>query len=283
MRAGRGPPVPQVGHHGRVPRAAERREEPVGKGWQLVRTIGHIPGSTRKWIWTPAERGGPPRGPRRRGRPSPKPLLKSESEARHEQVRSVQLAASSTSQERRSAEPVRDRGRRSRTASPAASGVSQERRTAESRKQDDRPPLVRPAWRKDTRGEQEAEMPEVSGGPQAPPSPPSLLSDDSVRQGQGGVIVGTLKQAKKDRACFQCGQTGHFSKNCPTRPRGDQERQCRYCQEFGHIPLDCTGAGIPRQDQRVEEGIWAALQGRKGGQITRRDSGLGTDGPENEA
>ena len=67
LRVGRDPPLPQAGHHGRMPRAAGKREEPVAKGWRLVRTSGHIPGSSRKSRWTPAERGGLSRGPRRRG------------------------------------------------------------------------------------------------------------------------------------------------------------------------------------------------------------------------
>jgi probable ATP-dependent RNA helicase DDX4 len=57
-----------------------------------------------------------------------------------------------------------------------------------------------------------------------------------------------------DNACRICGEEGHFSRECPSKPPGSDN--CRKCGEEGHMARDCT---LPDTCRRCkEEGHMAA-------------------------
>ncbi|KAG4302001.1 hypothetical protein PCK1_001977 [Pneumocystis canis] len=48
---------------------------------------------------------------------------------------------------------------------------------------------------------------------------------------------------KTDRLCYNCKQPGHESNACPF-PRTTERMQCYYCQSMGHIQADCPSFRI---------------------------------------
>ncbi len=60
--------------------------------------------------------------------------------------------------------------------------------------------------------------------------------------GRGGGRGGG-PNSENSRACFKCGETGHFSRECTSTNTTGSSRACYKCGEAGHFSRDCTTAG----------------------------------------
>ena len=54
------------------------------------------------------------------------------------------------------------------------------------------------------------------------------------------------KEARKEGRCYLCGNTDHFSNNCPRRGK------CFICNQTGHKKRDCPKAGAVVQANALE-------------------------------
>ncbi|CAI2349737.1 unnamed protein product [Caenorhabditis sp. 36 PRJEB53466] len=69
--------------------------------------------------------------------------------------------------------------------------------------------------------------------------------------GGGGGGYGGGERGERNNNCFNCGQSGHQSRDCPEprKPRegGDRPRNCFNCDQPGHQSRECTEPRKPRE------------------------------------
>ena len=72
----------------------------------------------------------------------------------------------------------------------------------------------------------------------------------------GYIAIGRdCTQPQKERACYQCGETGHLARDCPSQGAGNMNgggggggyqargAGCYKCGKVGHIARDCSQVG----------------------------------------
>jgi len=103
------------------------------------------------------------------------------------------------------------------------------------------------------------------------------------------------RECPNPEACYNCGQTGHISRDCTAPPKPRQEvcykcntpghiardcqsvvdaRQCRVCGHFGHISRDCNFGGM--YPMYPASSVFSRGQGQRGrGGFRGRGFGFG--------
>ena len=102
----------------------------------------------------------------------------------------------------------------------------------------------------------------------------------------GNVSTGRdCTQPQKERACYQCGETGHLARDCPSQGAGNMNggggyqargAGCYKCGKVGHIARDCSQGGSGAVAGAVAGGSWYDQNGgRSGGQACFSCGGYG--------
>merc|ERR1712050_668338 len=75
--------------------------------------------------------------------------------------------------------------------------------------------------------------------------------NERVEQDRGNGFRRGNNQPGPGDTCFNCGGTGHWSKECPSGKRNDESLRgvkCYNCGKFGHKATDCGIAGGNRSN-----------------------------------
>merc|ERR1719440_2677709 len=85
-------------------------------------------------------------------------------------------------------------------------------------------------------------------------------TEASERKPRGGG--GRLGRGGRPQVCYNCGQEGHISAECPNPKVEGGVKKCYNCGELGHISADCPQ---PKKEREP--------RARKGGKGTKRGRG----------